>query len=118
MKLVGIFWIAVGILWVIRPDFLRGWFVRKTNFKAFWLVAGVLLFMLFHLGGLASKITVPALRTFCYTALLVTFILLWMTQSMAREKMRSWFQKIPLLYFQAIGVLNILTGASLLYFKK
>ncbi len=103
-KIVGYLSVALGILWVLKPEFLRGWFTRKANWQLFWLAFGILFYPLAHYGKRWGLLGVVAL-----------FIAFWMVMKMARASVKELFLKIPLIAFQGVGVLNILFGCLLIY---
>ena len=107
-QFVGYCSIFLGVLWLIWPQILRGWFVGKASRVIFWALllpvvypAGVWAGHQWGLGGWAAFVV----------ALVVTGTLL-------RVGIGRAAGKIPAVYFQMAGVLNIASGLSLLYLKK
>lgn len=97
------FVILIGIWWSVRPAVLRGAMARKTNWQVFLFSAWLILLPLLSMGrklGLAG------------TVLIV--VLFWIVLSRLNDGIRSAFGKVPLVYFQAIGVANIIGGVLML----
>ena len=102
-RLIGIASISLGILWVMKPVYLRNWFLRSTRLHLFGFVLGFLLYPLIHYG-----------RHLGFFGVCLVVICFWAGMNMAGTTLRRLFEKIPLVIFQVMGVLNILTGLALL----
>jgi hypothetical protein len=113
-KLFAYFCIFMGLLWVVNPGLLRNWFTRKANFKFFWFFLGLLFFSMIHVLGIVWQAKMPIVRSFGIAALILCVIIVWTAQSKARGYLTRWCQSLPLPYFQAVGVLNIALGVTML----
>ena len=117
MKFFAWFWILMGVLWIIWPEMLRGWFTRKTGRRMFWLVCGCLTILMLHIGALAWQVRVRAVKTIALASAVLLFGFLWTVQSNARTQLRVWCQNIPLKVFRTAGAINIAIGVFLMYAK-
>ncbi len=54
-KILGVFWIAMGLLWLIKPEVLRNKLRKKTTRKLKWAVYAFLLVFAAQLLGIALK---------------------------------------------------------------
>ncbi len=117
-QVFGWFWIAAGALFIAKPGILRGWFTWSAGGKLKWLVWPVVIVLLLHLAALISQVHTPLFKKIGWAILGVLAVLLWTLQSRARTEFRAWCQGLPLWIFQAAGVLNVLTGAALVWFSR
>ena len=102
-KLLAWLAILIGILWTTKPEVLRGWLTRKTHMSAAWLLLGVLFFPLIRLGRVAGL-----------AGIIVLLVLLWLVVSGLYDKLRKFFQQIPLACFQIAGLFQVVSGIWIL----
>ncbi len=95
--------ILVGIYWAVRPQSLKRMMARKANWMAFCLAAGLLLLPLLQLG-----------RSSGLLGLIVMLIIFGMMLSSVFAVSGKFFGGVPLRWFQAIGIINIIGGVLLL----
>ena len=95
--------ILLGIWWALKPEALKNGLVWRTHWNLTWLALVSLFFPLFNF-GMAAGVAVA----------LLIFILFWTVMSRAGAAIREIFAKVPLVYFQAVGVLNIIGGVYIL----
>lgn len=99
--------VVLGVLWALWPQILRGWAVGKISWTIFW----PLFFLFFSpavswAGRWGIKGQVLACAGF------------YVMGSFLRAAISRGAEKIPLICFRAVGILNILSGLGLIYFKR
>ena len=115
VKIVGIFIIFIGILYLLRPDVMKRLmeFIKKGKRVYFAGVIRFTLAIIFLLG--ASE---------CYKKwIIATFGILFLISGLlifilGPEKIRQifeWYQKQPLLIFRVIAVIVLACGAVIVY---
>lgn len=95
--------ILFGVLWAVKPTLLRGAMTRKTSWQMFLLAAAMLFLPLLHLGS-----------RFGLLATLLFIVLFFMALAKLHAAVGETFSKVPLVYFQAIGIINIVGGVCML----
>ena len=108
-KILGIIWLVMGILWLVKPEALKNRLKRKIGRKMRWTIYGFLI--AFGILMIGSVIKAPGLlpKIIGISGLLLvikgTFLLL----SKASEKLWEWWAKQSLLFFrlQAAGIIAI-----------
>lgn len=96
--------ILIGILWTLKPQILRNAMTRKTGWQVFLLAAWFFLMPLLHLGY----------RSMGFLGMLLVLIPFAMAVSRIYALIGTAFAKVPIVYFVAIGVANIIGGMLML----
>ncbi len=107
-KIIGVFSIFWGLLWFVRPEFLRGRLLVKAHRYLFWTVLITLVYPLVHFYGKAFGMGMTA-------AVVIGF---WVVMGRLKNKMSEAFQVVPLIAFRAAGAVNIGAGCALLWWPK
>jgi len=102
--IAGVLSIALGILWVLKPEWLRARMLGKTNRWIFWLAVCFVFFPIIHLGGKMGL-----------GGVVVVFVLFWIGMKRVRQGVRDAGSKLPLVAFRAVGLIQILAGVVLLF---
>ncbi len=106
-KLIALISILLGLLWIFRPDILRGWATRKANWTLFWSS----LFFLFY--PLMHELKPKGLATG-----FVLFVLFVFLMARLGRRVGEAMKHIPPVCFQAVGLMNLLSGLFLILVKK
>ena len=96
----------LGLLWLVWPQVLRGWAVRKAS----WALFGLLLFPTFF----------PAVKWakqygVDWGSVLLGFLV---TCAALQAVMNYLAKQIPLIAFRAAGAASLFSGVWLVWFKK
>lgn len=102
-QLAGVVSIALGILWILKPEWLRARMLGKANRWVFWLALCFVFFPLFHLGGKLGL-----------GGVILVFVIFWMGMKRAWQGVNDAGAKLPLPAFQAVGLVQVLAGVALL----
>ena len=113
-KILGIIWIALGLLWSAKPQLLRNRLMRKMNRKMRWTVYGFMLMFIFLLIGSIIKAQglLPKIIGLIGMIIVVKGILL--ITSKTSEKMSGWWAKRPLVFFRVCGIIILIVGILLI----
>lgn len=113
-KLLGIVLVILGILWVARPETLRGYIKKRLNRKMIlttcWIILLLGVFMIasvIRLPGILAKI----LGIFGVLAIIKGIILM---ASKATTKLWEWWMEQPLWLFRVQAVFVIIIGIMLI----
>ena len=117
LKIVGIVWFLLGLLWLAKPAMLQNSIKKKANKKIKKLIAGVILLMglslvgtVFSFPGIISKIiAVVGLSMVIKAIMLLT--------SKTSEKLIEWFENRSIKIFRVIGLAVCIMGAVLFVVK-
>ena len=82
-----------------------------------WFMWGVFFILFFHLAALVFGVKTPFLRALGFSVLAVLAAVVWAFQSRARTRFRAWCENLPLVYFRAIGAVNVAAGIFLVFFS-
>ena len=113
-KILGIIWVALGILWSAKPQLLRNRLMKKMNRKMRWAVYGFILMFIFLLIGSIIKAQglLPKIVGLIGTVVVVKGILLIISKT--SEKMSGWWAKRPLIFFRIWGLIILIAGILLI----
>ena len=113
-KILGMIWIALGILWALKPAILRDRLKKKMTRKikltlyVFFLVFGLLM--------VGSVIKLPGLlpKVVGIMGIILVIKTLVLILSKTSEKLCEWWLKQPLVIFRLQAVWFIIIGIILL----
>lgn len=106
-KLIGYFSIFIGLVWIVRPQVLRWWLVGKASWALYWTLV---LYLFFPVASLIERW--GAKGWICLAIGLVVF------GGLLRGFIKKLAERLPLVSFQVIGTLTLLSGIFMAFFKK
>ena len=111
--LLGILWIVIGFLWMVRPQHLRSRLQRKMTRRVRWIIFGFLL--TFGCIMIGSVIRAPGLlmKVVGVVGLVITAKAILLVTSKASRKILDWWTAKPLRYFRIWGAVVFITGVLL-----
>ena len=112
-KIIGILWILLGVLWLIKPGMLKNRLTRKMNRKMRFFVygliiifAGLILGIMFKTPGMPVKIAgIVAIMVLIRFTLLIT--------AKASGKVGEWLAAKPIMIFRIWAGIILATGLFL-----
>jgi len=107
-KLIGILSIAWGLLWAVKPEFLRGRLLFKAHWYMFWTLLATIIYPLIHLYG--KEIGVQGV--------LLTVAVFWAGMGILKKKLNDALRFVPLEAFRAAGVFHVVAGTALVWWPK
>ena len=95
-KLLALIWITLGSLWLMKPEWMRGWLKRKITRKMRWTFFGIALVVGFYLIGIAFRLegTLPKIAGLFGVIAVIKAILLVSSKSL--DKTAVWVSGLPL----------------------
>ena len=115
-KIFGFFWFVLGILWLIKPDWLRTRLAKKTSRKITWPVYGVLAFLALNFIGVVIRFEGWWLKLLGLVGIFFLVRTALRIQSEAMSQFREWWSNLPPFIFRLWALFCIGLGVSLLYF--
>lgn len=113
-KILGIIWVVLGILWLIRPEALKNRLKRKVGRKMKWTIYGFLI--AFGILMVGSVIKAPGLLPKVIgiggAILVIKGFLLFLSK--ASDKLWAWWAEQPLLYFRLQALVILVVGIMLI----
>ena len=115
IKILGIIWVILGILWVAKPQILRNRIKKKMLRKIKWIVFGFVLVFGLSIIGSIIKAQGLFLKVIGVIALIVIIKSLLLVTSKTSEKMLGWLQESPLQLFRLWGFFIFAMGVMLVF---
>ena len=113
LKLLGIIWIILGLLWLLKPDLLKNRLKRKIGRRIKWTVYGFLVaFGCLIVGGALKMPGLWAKAAGIIGAVLVIKGIL-LFSSKTSDRLWQWWAERPLLYFRAQALFILAVGIIL-----
>lgn len=116
--ILGVFWIALGVLWLWKPHILRSRTGRKTVRRLRWPVYILIAFVAINLIKLALAVEGLIYKIISLGAVLFLIKAAFSLQSKASERFFEWWSNLPLLVFRLIALSSLGTGIALIWFRK
>jgi hypothetical protein len=113
--ILGVFWILVGVLGLIRPQFLQARIGKKSNRKLRWTLIGFIVFLVLNLLGVAFRFESLVLKGLSIVGIAFLAKMAWGIQSKASNKFLSWWSELPVVVFRAIALGCLVSGVFLVY---
>lgn len=112
-RVLGIIWIILGILWLIKPEMLRKRLIRKTSRKIRWAIYGFVLMFIFSLLGIIFRAEGLLLKLIGIIGIFVVIRMTAFVSGRADQKLGDWGSKQSLLFFRIWGIVILIIGLSL-----
>ncbi len=116
-KILGVIWVVLGILWVAKPQVLRGRLSKKMTRRVKWIVFAFILVFGLSLIGSIIKAQGIFLKIVGLTGLIIVIKVILIITSKTSEKILEWWQGRPLLFFRIWGLFIFAIGAILIFGK-
>lgn len=116
-KILGMAWIAIGLLWLIQPQRLRGRLQRKMTLRMKWIVFGFLLTFGFAMLGSVLRADGLGIKIAGIIGMAITVKAILLITSKTSQKVISWWVAKPLIFFRIWGLLVLLAGLGLIFFE-
>ncbi|HDZ77191.1 MAG TPA: hypothetical protein ENH41_03815 [Candidatus Omnitrophica bacterium] len=117
-KIVGWFWIIVGVLFLLKPAMLK----NKLQKKSFKKIKKYLFLLAVILGGILVSIGFKYSGFFPKLVMVLGIISIvkgfYFLKGKAAEKVLGWFLNKPLIFFRFSALFYIVLGALILYLAK
>lgn len=113
-KILGIIWVVLGVLWLIKPEALKNRLKRKVNRKMRWTIYGFLIVFGILMVGSVIKIPgfLPKVVGVIGAILVIKGILLFFSK--ASDKLWAWWAERPLFYFRIQALIILAIGIMLI----
>jgi uncharacterized protein YhhL (DUF1145 family) len=109
-KIIGLIWLILGVIWLIKPGSLKDRLTRKMNKKLKWIIFGFI--TLFSILILGSVFKAPGLlpKVVGIAGLFIAVKGILFLTSKTEEKVIGWWQKKPLFVFRIWALIMLLIG--------
>ena len=114
-KIIGIIWIILGMLWLIKPQTLRDRLKRKMTRKIKWIVFLFILFFALSLLGSIIRAEGASLKIVGLLGLFIVIKSLYLVTAKTADKISTWWQGRSLLFFRLWGLFILATGVMLIF---
>ncbi|MEE8359832.1 MAG: hypothetical protein V3S04_02770 [Candidatus Omnitrophota bacterium] len=115
-KMLGIIWVILGMLWMIKPDYLRSRLQRKMTRRVKWIVFGFLLTFCFMMIGSIVKAPGAGVKIAGIIGIVITARAIILITSKASQKIIGWWTAKPLVFFRIWGLVVFATGLMFMIF--
>lgn len=116
-KILGIIWILLGLLWILKPQMLRRRLVRKTNRKIKWAVFVFTIVLAFSLIGMVFKAEGVLLRVVGLVGIFLVVKAILALTAKSSTKLADWANKQSLVFFRIWGAILLVIGIFFLLAK-
>ena len=114
-KLFGVFWIVLGLLWLIKPELLRKRLARKMTRKLKWIIFGLMFLLAVQLLGWVFQN--PGI--FSWIALILGWVVLVRTalslSAKSSETLVTWAAQVPVQGLRIWASVVLATGLVLFF---
>jgi len=112
-KILGLIWMLLGVLWVLKPGTLKNRFQRKLTRKIKFIVYGSVLVFGFFLIASIVKIDGIYGKIIGIAGLLISIKVIMLITSKTTEMMFEWISNRSLLFFRVWGAVLLGMGIVL-----
>jgi len=113
-KIVGVIWILLGILWLIKPEMLKNRLQRKMTRRMKWIIYGFMFIFALSLVVSALKAEGLAYKIVGIIGIIIFVKIILLLMSKASEKFLGWWQERPLIFFRIFALLMLGAGIMLM----
>ena len=114
-RILGIIWILLGALWIIKPQILRDRMKKKMTRKLRWIVFIFIMAFGFSLIGGVIRAEGFLLKIVGIIGLIIVIKGALLATSKTSEKILSWWQSKPILFFRIWGFFVLIMGVALMF---
>ena len=112
-KILGIIWILLGTLWLVKPEMLRKRLIKKSNRKMRWMVYGFIIVFVFSLLGMVFKAQWLWLKVGGIVGIFFAVKAVLGLVAKATGKVTGFWEDKPLTFFRIWGLVLLLCGVLL-----
>lgn len=114
-KILGIIWIILGFLWLLRPESLKNRLKKKMNRKMKMTIYGFMLMFGFLLIVSAIKThgLLPKIIGLIGVVIIIKAVFLFTAKT--SEKILDWWTQRPLIFYRSWAVFVLVTGIMLIF---
>ncbi|MDP8261493.1 MAG: hypothetical protein P9M01_04035 [Candidatus Kappaea frigidicola] len=108
--IVGIFWMLIGLIGIVKPVFIHNFFRKKTGKRQFKLIIVVILLLgsvFFELFFISESILLRVLVVIGFVAVVRGILML---NKKAGEKISNYLSHVPFFYFRLIAIVFFVIG--------
>lgn len=116
-KILGVIWIILGLLWVIRPDILKRRLQKKMNRRMRRIVFVFIIMFGFLLIGSVLKAPGLIAKIVGIAGMVVAIKGIVLLTNRTNEKVFQWWSERPIVYFRIWGGFVLATGVLLMLVK-
>lgn len=113
-KIIGIIWILLGILWLLKPEMLKNRLRKKMNRSIKWAVFGFVIVFGFMLMGSVFKASGLTAKIVGIIGLVITVKGILLITSKTSEKIINWWAARPVIVFRLWAAFVLASGIALL----
>ena len=113
-KILGMIWVILGLLWLVRPAMLRRRLTKKMTRKMKWAVYGFILVLMFSLFGVVIKAEGLFLKIAGLIGVFIVINAILSITAKASEKISDFWTKKPLAFFRIWGLVVLISGILLI----
>ncbi|MFC1548730.1 hypothetical protein ACFL5E_02075 [Candidatus Omnitrophota bacterium] len=117
-KILGVIWIILGILWLVKPEMLRNRLQRKMTRKMRRTVFVFLLVFSFLIIGSVFKVPGILAKIIAVIGIVMAIRAIMLITSKTSEKVFEWWAGRPVLFFRIWGGFVLATGLMLMFVNK
>ena len=109
-NIIGIFWMLIGLIGIIKPVFIHNFFRKKTGKRQFKLIIAVILLLgsvFLELFFISESILLRVLVVIGFVAVVRGILML---NKKTGEKVSNYLSKLPIFYFRLIAIVFFIIG--------
>lgn len=114
VNILGIIWVALGLLWTVRPQMLRKRLIKKMSRKMQWAVYGFVLVLIFSLLGVVIKAQGFFLKITGLIGIFIAVKGIFLFKFKISEKILGLWVEKSLLFFRVWGIVVLISGMLLI----
>ena len=116
-KILGVIWILLGVLWLIKPEMLKKRLKKKMNRKIKWIVFGFVVMFGFIMIGSVFKTpgVLPKIIGIIGMILVIKGIIL--VTSKTSDRIFGWLEDRPLKIFRIWALVFLAIGLAMLFLQ-
>lgn len=114
-RILGIIWMLVGTVWVIKPAMLKNRLTRKMSRRMWFIVMGFII--VFGAVTLGSVFKAPGIvpKIMGLVGLIIAVKAVLFMLSKTSQKVGEWLGGRPLVFFRIWAIFIFLLGATLVF---
>ena len=117
-KILGWFWLIMGVLYLIKPQLLQWRLSKKTSRKVRRFLLLLTFFLVFSLGGVFLKLNGFWPKAILFLGILGVFRIIFALRAKTSKKLIEWLAKQSLVFFRIFALIYIGIGLVMLNLFK